>query len=211
MTNQTVKTLGLTIAVAVPSTVEEYDQMAKESGAALKSAVLNTIYRSYLAAFRAEFVEKIQALTGIERKTKPSGKFEKGEDGKEDPSKPILVFDETEAEYFDRVQAQTGKTADAFQSVADELVSAVDEEGKLVLAFDPSATEKKPAGPKQVAKTYLEAAKTLVDQGIGEAVASKLAAKLGITVEVTVESIGRAIAENERRSKAELVARLAAM
>lgn len=207
MVTKQVKTLGLLINVLVPASVEEYDQLAKKSGAALESANANTIYRSVLAKVRDGFTDKLAELTGIARKTKESGKFEKfpdgskndaGEDvaGKDDPSKPILVYIETEADYFDRVIVETKSPRESFASLVQEVADTV--------KFDPSASEATPKGPKVTAAIYLKTAQDLIDAGRGEIVAAKLSESLGLVVEPTKESLGAAIAEDQRRKKAAL-------
>jgi hypothetical protein len=195
MVTKTVKTLGLQINVNVPSSVEEYDTMAKQVGACLESGVLNTIYRSYLAEFRSTFSDKLAEKTGIARATKPSGKFEKDENGK-DTETPILVYAETESDHFDRVLVETKTEKSAYQDLATEVADSI--------AFDPSASERAPAGPKKTAAKFTKAADDLIKAGKGEAVAAFLANKLGFAVEPTVESLGRAIAEDQKRKAAAL-------
>ena len=192
----TAKTLGFTININVPSSVEEFDQLAKKVGACLNEAVKNVIYRGVLNTFRAKFVEAVEAETSIARKTKPTGKFEKDDAGK-DTEVPILVYAETEGDYFDRVLANPDapRTLESFTDLANRIAAD--------LVFDPSESEKKPAGPKKLSKAVLDAAKTIIDAGKADAVAAMLATKLGITVDSTQESLARAIAEDQRRKNAE--------
>jgi len=190
MVSKSVKTLGFEINVNVPETVEEYDVLAKKAGACLESAILNTIYRAMLNVFRSDFTEAVEKQTGIARKTKPSGRKVKDDAGK-DTDEDILIYDETESEYFDRVLVESKQDRTAFSSLANTVAAT--------LVFDPSASEKKPAGPKKTAKKYLEAAEAIKTAGKLEVVAAMLAAKLGIVVDATVESLGAAIAEDQRR------------
>jgi hypothetical protein len=193
--NKAVRTLGLNINVSVPSTVEEYDTLAKQAGAALDSAIANTIYRSYLAQFRADFSDGLAEKSGISRATKPSGKFVKDEAGK-DTDEAIMVYSETESDHFDRVLVETKTEKSAWQDLANEVASKI--------VFDPSAAEKVPAGPKKTSAKFIKAATDLIAAGKGDAVATFLTTKLGFTVESTVESLGRAIAEDQKRKAAEL-------
>jgi hypothetical protein len=198
MQSQTVKTLGYEIQVQVPSSVEEFDSLAKKQGVCLEQAILNIIYRSVLAKVRTTFVEVLEEQTGIARLTKDSGKKRKNEAGVEEP---VLVFTETEGEFVDRVLVETKSSKENFEALMVSVASKV--------TFDPSETEAKPSGPKKVAQAYLDAAKTIIDKGQGDSVAAKLTSKLGFPVEPTIESLGRAIAEDQRRKKAEIAAEYA--
>ena len=190
MISKSVKTLGFEININVPETVEEYDNLAKKAGACLESAVLNTIYRAVLNVFRSDFCEALEKKVGIARKTKPSGRKVKDEAGK-DTEEDILIYDETESEYFDRVLAETKTEKSAYSDIANEVAAT--------MVFDPSASEKKPAGPKKTAKKYLDAATQIQAAGKLETVAAMLATKLNMVVEATIESVGAAIAEDQRR------------
>ena len=195
MISKAVKTLGLQINVDVPSSVEEYDSMAKQVGACLESGVANTIYRGYLAEFRSTFSDKLAEKSGIARATKPSGKFVKDEAGK-DTEEAILVYSETESDHFDRVLVETKTEKSAWQELALEVASGI--------KFDPSAAERAPAGPKKTSAKFIKAATDLIAAGKGDAVAAFLTTKLGFAVEPNIESLGRAIAEDQKRKAAEL-------
>lgn len=102
------KTLGLVAPIEVPTTVAEFDKLAKREGACLEEAVNNVIYRGVLAQLRDVFLHGqdedkaagqpafagFEQVTKVARKTKPTGRKDK--DGAE-----ILTYDETEAEYFE--------------------------------------------------------------------------------------------------------------
>ena len=47
------KSLGLNVNLSVPSTVEEFDSLAKNSGTCLIEAIRNVVYRGQLADFRS--------------------------------------------------------------------------------------------------------------------------------------------------------------
>ena len=190
------KTLGLNFNFGVPESAEEYDSLAKRVGACLDSAVANHMYRGVFAEVRAGFVEALETSTGIKRKTKETGKTRtiKGSDGAADTTEAILVWDETEADYFARVCAETSTTPESYQSALDKVVAGV--------VFDPSAAERAAPGPKTVAKKFTVAAQTILDAGAGTKAAAKLSEILGITVEPTLESLAKAIAEDQKRKEA---------
>lgn len=181
---QTFKTTGFEITLHVPSSIEVYDRLAKVSGACLKDAILNTVYRGSLAEFRANFCEAVEKETSIARKTKPTGK-------KDSEGADVEVYDETEGEYFNRVLAESGRTRESFASLVSTIASAI--------VFDPSATERKAPGPRKIAKAYIAAAQTLIDKGAAHAAAAKLTALLGRPVEPTLESLSGAISEDQRK------------
>lgn len=199
-----VNTLGLTVKCNAPSSVEEYDRLAKKEGACLIDGIKNTIYRSYLNQVREGFCEALEKTTGITRKVaqvldaegKP--KTTKDEDGN---VIEVLVYDETEKVYVARVCAETGKPIEAYQ----DLINSVAEQ----IAFDPSATEPKPKAPAKTPKLCLEAAKKLIEEGRGSSVAASLSAKLNRTINGDdVDDLGRAIAEFKRNEEKRIMAEM---
>jgi len=159
--------LGLTVNLSVPETVDEFDKNAKKVGACLAEAINNIVYRGSLAEFRDIFLhgrleEKdangkvivtalkgVDDITGIARKELPVLK-----DGKpviRDGS-PVTIYDpeDSEAKYFKRILAAANKKVEDFQAQADAVAAA--------LVFDASATEKKPAGPRKLAQKYKDIA-----------------------------------------------------
>jgi hypothetical protein len=197
-----VSSLKLTIRANVPSSVEEYDQLAKAQGACLEAAVMNVIYRSTLAKFRPLFADRIENQTGIARGfevvTNKDGSVKKDSDGDE-----VIKYTESEAEYLDRVCAAL-VTNGTFPSPEAALASfaPVAQEVMDTLVFDPSEKERAPAGPKKVSKVYLEIAAKWESEGVLAEKATKIAAKLGNwKVEPTVDSVARAVSEDQRRIK----------
>ena len=200
LVDQKVKTLGFDINVKVPASIEDFDKLAKQTGAALKSAVLNVIYRSVLATFRDTFTEKLAEKTGIERSTKETGKFrtiKSTEEGVADTKEAIVVWAETESDYFDRVVAtlvtSEGKTKEeviaSFQSLADSIAAGI--------AFDPSESAPSSSGPKKIAKQYLDTAQVIINAGKADAVAAALSAKLNKTITSDLEGLARGISEDQ--------------
>lgn len=158
---QKYRSLGLDINLETPETVAEFDTNAKRTGACLDEAIANVIYRGALADFRSAFIHGVEedkekgvkavagleAVTKIERKTKPTGKKDK--DGAD-----ILVYDETEADYVARVCAEKKCEVSAFQPLANEIAAQ--------LKFDASARERKPTAPKKLAQKYKDTATAIM-------------------------------------------------
>ena len=210
--NKEVKTLGFKINVKVPATVEGFDKLAGRSGAALDSAILNVIYRSVLATFRDLFTEKLGQTYSIARKTKETGKHRtiKGVDGAADTQEAIVVWDETEAEFFDRIVAHIMTTDGKTEDEVMALLSPVASEVASGITFDPSESAPSSAGPKKVAKQYLETAQTIIDKGGAEKVAAKLGAILNRVVATDLQSLAYAISEDQAIKRKALAAEYAA-
>lgn len=189
MKTQQFKTLGLQVNLSVPSTVEEFDANAKRAGACLEEATNNVIYRGSLAELRDLIIhgreeEKdasgkvtqtafkgLEDVTGIARKTK------KVKSGKE--QKEVEVYDETEGEYIDRVVATKKVELSSFQSHFDAAAALV--------AFDASARERKPAGPKKLAEKF----KTIATEFLsGKKSLDKLNAALSKSINKTFTKTG---------------------
>lgn len=203
---------------SVPATVDEFDQMAKESGAALREANRNVLYRSTLATFRNAFlhgsdaegtegqpdyvpaVEGLDKITGIERLTKVTKPEVKNAEGVV-TEEAVEAWAETEQDYFDRVMAQLvkdGKFASVEAAEAEYLPTA--QQVLDSIPFDPSKAERKSAGPKKTPKTYVEVAEEIVKvTGSIEAAVQAFARKTGITVEPTKEALAKAVWDDQRR------------
>lgn len=189
--------LDFKLKFSVPSTVEEYDQLAKEVGSCLTSAIKNVLYRGSLAVFRDKFCEAIGEQTKIERLTKKTGKTKTIKvEGQPDTTEDIETWAETEVEYYNRIVATlavNGLSSDAViashvdlaQSIADSIV------------FDPSARESVSSGPKKMPKIYLAAATAIVNGGNASKAAAKLSAKLNHPVGEDVDSLAAAIREDK--------------
>lgn len=202
MVTKQVSTLGFDLNVNVPSSIGEYDQLAKKEGAALESAVLNVLYRSVFAKFRSQFAEAVENNTSIARATEPTGKKVKDEAGNE-TTEDAVRFSETEKVYFDRVCAELTKSGQ-FSSIEAAAASfaALAQTTIETITFDPSESEKAPSGPKKVAKAYVVLAEKAQANGKLDALASQLSSKLvNWKVESTVDSVAKAIAEDQRRKR----------
>lgn len=209
-----VNSLGFTMTKSVPSTVEEYNSLAKRADGCLEDAIASTLYRGTFAEFRSIFLhgadadgdlpalEGLDKLTGIERRTKTT-KSPKGED--------VESWDETEAKFFDRI------VAEKFSGDKDAAIAAYQSHAQAAMdraSFDPSAKERTSAGPKKVAKTYIAVAAEAVKSGKGQRLAELLGSYLGRAVTLidgegdevvakNVDILARAISDREAQKRAE--------
>lgn len=215
MKNATVSSLGFDLNKQVPESVAEYDQLARRPNAALEDAVDSCLYRGTFAEFRSLFLHGcdeddsgpalvgVDKQTGIDRLTKVT-KNAKGEE--------VEVWDESEAVYWKRVVATKfgGDIEAAVREFQSHAQAAMDR-----AAFDPSVKERKAAGPKTIAKTYIAIAKQAVADGKGQRLADLLAGHLGRAVALTgdvdtdVATLSRAIADREAQKRAALKAEYA--
>lgn len=200
-----VNSLGFSLNKAVPETNEEYDNLARRGpNAACEDASASTLYRGTFPQFRDSFLDKVGEITGVARKTKESGK--KDEDGN-----PVLVWDETEGEYWKRIKAEKSLSDEAavlqFSPLAQECMDAA--------TFDPSVKERKSAGPKAVAKTYLKIATSVVNEGKADRLVELLQTKLGREIvlsgdnEADIKVLAQAISDNEAREREQLQSKYA--
>jgi hypothetical protein len=166
-------TLGITaVLFNAPETVAEFDKNAKRDGACLDEATRNIIYRGSLTEFRDMFLHGLSAkditsemtaagykpvvgieeVTKIDRKTVPVMK-----DGKQvvRDGQPVEAYDPKDSEdvYFKRVLASTGKKADDFFPLAQQIAS--------MIPFDASARERKPKAPAKLAQKHKDTANQL--------------------------------------------------
>lgn len=206
---QKFRSLGFDVNINVPETVEEYDGLAKAPGACLKDAIGNCVYRGVLAGVRSDFCDALEASSQVKalgdvgtRKMRDSGRKTKvkttAPDGSEtEREEPIYVYDESEAEYVNRIQAllkmEDAAFVAAFQSVIDSVVASPDN------AFDPSQTERKAKGPKKLPENYRATAERCFANGNQERVQQTLAGN-GITV-TFVEETGTDEEQKAARAK----------
>lgn len=194
MISKTFKTLDMKFSIEVPETADEFDQLAKRKGACVESAVNNEVYRGVLPQIRSLFLEAVSARTGVERATKEvPGKTRtiKGENGAPDTVEQVVVWAQTESDSLDTILAKSNTTRATHQDLLDGIAAKV--------KLDPSIPESAPSGPRQVAKKWLDAAQEVINAGAADKVAAKLTEKLGMPVDASLESLGRAIAEDQRR------------
>lgn len=205
MKNEAFRSLGFDIKVSVPETVEEFDKLAGKPGACLDEAISNVVYRGVLAGVRYTFAEKLEAASGVKRKTIDTGEKRKvttkspdvlNEDGtvktpgvETTTEEPILEYAPevaTEQKYINFVRAAKNLSPEAFvlqyQSLMDEVVALPDNK------FDPTQTESKPKGPKVLGKQYSDAALRVFTNGTVERNVKRIKDESGIEVTFIAES-----------------------
>lgn len=206
------------LVYSVPSSVEEFDRLAKAVGACLNEGIRNVLYRSSLASFRDGFlhgiaadgdkpeIKGLDALTGIERKSKVTKPEVKDADGKI-TQEEVTAWDEKEEEYANRVFATLASNG-TFPSI-DAARAAYAPHAQAVLTaivFDPAKTERASAGPKKTPKTYLSIAEEIVKMAGDLATGiAKFEAKTGRKVaEATVEALARAVWEDQSAQRKQI-------
>lgn len=196
------KLLGLEVAVPnVPETLAEAVAAYGES-VVLAGFVNPVIYNVWNPDVRAAALEAIEASTGIARKTRSTGKEKevKNEATGEVTKEPVLVYDETEKEYFDRLVG-SGEP-EQFQSFFDTAAAATE--------FNGAARERAASGPKAIAKMYLNGAQQIIDAGKGEVAAAKLSDITGVTITSDLESLAKGLKIKADKERAALVGDLIA-
>ena len=135
------KSGGHSFAINIPSTVEEYDQLAKKSGAALDAAIDHEVYHGTLGEVRTKFMELIAEDTGIKPREVGTGIFTgEGEEKVEETKK-----EKFEA-YVNRVCAE--KSLDPEKEPFKHLAARLSAGGDKEVKFDPSVTPRTGGGPK---------------------------------------------------------------
>ena len=198
MKDHKIKPYGIEINYSIPTTAQEFDELAGREGATLDLAVKQELYHGSYGDIRAEVTEKLIAA-GYERQALKSEDREStdAETG-EVTTETVVTKWETDAKFFERVCAELDVDASHFSTLVQEAADSC--------PFDPSRKERV-AKAKKVAKTHLAAAQEIADAGALEAVAAKLGERLNITIDVSmggdlaIENLGRAISLNEANEK----------
>lgn len=166
--------LGLTWNLNVPTTVEEYDSMAKKPGACLAAATAHVVFHSTLGDIRAAFASVLEReLTerNLARKANGEEPFDISWDsGKKNPEGEVI--DLNEAAWVNKVLAVTGTKIGDWAFLQTKVLSgysysSVNPDGTTITTtvpgvnFDPSASERK-AGPPKLSKASLNAADALI-------------------------------------------------
>jgi len=105
--------LGFNLNVPVPATVEDFDAAGGEEGLALSMAISQFVYRTPASRWRNIFLQKIEEETGIKRARKLD------DSGKE------IGYDESEKEYWERVESSPDFDASQFSDLAEQCISEV--------------------------------------------------------------------------------------
>jgi hypothetical protein len=195
MRDKVYRSLGFNVTVSVPSSVEENDSLAGKVGATLDDAVDNVVYRSGdgLPAFREALANGIEVATGIKRVSEPvmtkATADTPAQQKKDEQGELVFKYTESEADYIDRVLAQTGRSRESFIDQATAAQTSV--------KYDPKASERSAAGPKTPPKSVFETVDAIIAAGQHTAVAVSLTGLLGRQVEADRESLAKAIHEDQ--------------
>jgi len=100
--------LGFTIPIEGPATVEEFDKQAGVSGATLAAGVDDAIKHGHLGRFRAKLIPALEESTGIKRNVV------NGADG----AKDIVEGDKA---YMIRITVGEGKTCADYENIAQDV------------------------------------------------------------------------------------------
>lgn len=189
------RSLECDVNIQVPASNEDFDSNAKKAGACLEEAINNVVYRGVLNDFRDKFCDAVEAKTGVERRTQPTGK-------KDDKGADILEYAESEKKYVDRVRAEKGWTEDnsVLQSIADEIATT--------LTFDASATERKPSLPKKLANDFRVAAERIFTNGTEAKYATQWNLAFTGDRAKDIETLGWAIKADFTKKQGELLGSL---
>lgn len=199
------------ITLGVPETLEEYDQLAKRSGACVEDAVDYTIFHCTLGEVREAFCDAITKETGIARREIGTGEFTG-----EGENKTEVTKTERPDDFYRRVCAEKGLNPDAepFAAIATSLSVG----GNAEVKFDP-AVAARTGKPKKLPDDYRNAATKILANGswdknrkvLGRAFDKggfygKDIGELPTDVEVATNTLGWAIREytlNKQRAEAE--------
>jgi len=166
----------------LPSSVAEFDELAKREGACLEHAINNYVAHTHLTKVRAAICKTVETETGIPRKT------EKREDDK-------VVYDETEAKFIKRVNVELAKDD---ESLEEHYIDAIKTAAAAVEVDLTKAVRS--AGSSKLAQKWLDKAASVIASGKAEAFAE---AK-GITLSGDEEDDQQAIGSKIRDITAEL-------
>lgn len=156
-------TLDCTFPIRVPSTAEEFDQLAGRKGACLEEAIRNIVYRSVNHEFRAALCKKLEEHTGIPREGREVGEGDKKR----------TEYTETEKKYKARLILGGHVDQETCQLFANEIAKT--------LKFDPSPGKRR-GGPSKEIQVAAESILNAISlgQSTAEIVSAKIAAKLGL-------------------------------
>lgn len=159
----TKNSLGFQVPVNVYESFEEADRAAEREGAALEETNNNLYYRGAAVEVRELVAEAVEKLTGVPRETKPVMKKAKDEQGndievqaKDADGNDAFEYVLSEAKYVEKALAESGKDIGSLEpEIIAHVRSANDGRG---VSVDIRKQERKPAGPKVLAKKWLDLA-----------------------------------------------------
>jgi hypothetical protein len=187
----------------------------------------NILYRQTLPEFRGVFLHGrdadpeagLEAIKGLEEQTGITRKYVITTPAVIDPStgnvtkEEVSKWDETEDDFHTRLIASVVARGDypseeaamaAFAPFAQRCMDAV--------AFDPSKTERKSAGPRKTPQTYIEVAREIIGLKGGnvEEACTAFTRKTGLAVAaVSLEALAAAVWSHQRAQKKNIAASLA--
>lgn len=149
--------------VSVPSTPEEFDQLAKRPGACMESANNDVWYRGVFPDIWYGLALRLNKEYGTS--------FEMKEGPAKKDGTPRQVRAKSDPQHVDFIAAQQGVAATTFQKFVDEIIAdgydEVQPDGTSKhynIAFDPSVRERT-AGPAKPGKGDMELAAQFIAQG----------------------------------------------
>lgn len=172
--------LGFKIPIRIYESVEEADSAAGKAGAVLEEANKNLIFRGVLPEGRALIAEAVESLTGIVREVVPIMKdvkdpktnevssvqaTTKDDEGNEVPATKYKL---SEADYVDAaiaewLQGDATRKKEGLEGDIQAFVRASNNGAGL--AVDIKRAERKPPGPKTLAKKYIEKGQEIITGG----------------------------------------------
>lgn len=162
---------GLTVNCAVFESYAEADKSAGRENAMLDCGNDNAYYRGGPASDARDYIcELLEEETGIARKTRDSGK-------KNEAGEPILVVDEAEGAYAERVCAAKGwEDLKFLQPKIDAWAATAGgtEDAPEPLSVSLKERERKAPKAKKLAKEYADAAAQVLDADKVEAFRNKV-------------------------------------
>ncbi len=146
---------GHDLIINVPTSVAEYDKLAKKEGACLEAAIDHEVAHGTLGAIRKAlcklFEDEGGEGKGAKRRETATGKFATDKDGK----KTEILKKETDLDFFNRIVAEKSLTAEQVAA----MIATVADGGAKEVKFDPSTTPRQPAKPPVLAADYINSAK----------------------------------------------------
>lgn len=163
--------------IAVPESVEEFDLLAKKSGAALEAAIDHEVYHGTLGDIRGAFVKAVAEAYNTQPREIGTGVFEG-----EGEAKAEVTTTEKPQVFLARVAAEQNLTGESpFQSIADMLSVG----GAKEVKFDPSVRERKAPKAPVVAKWAIEQATKFLAGASDKAINKFITAAAGVGVTIT--------------------------
>jgi hypothetical protein len=207
--------MGLDFDIEVPTTVEEFDSLAKKPGAALNEAILNVIYRGTLKEVRDRFITALEKAVGmnfptVQRKNKDGSTTE------------IYDPEVSDGDFIETIRAKKSwMTPEAWKAGGIPILlealkgdpKAVlddgkpDEAARKPVVFDPTASERGVTQPKKLPAAYLDAATRVFTNNNQHKMVDRLKAESDGTVLVAYVPEPKHVKGNKESEEAHAAAR----